>query len=167
MEASQGGSGSRSSSPATASAPLARTLCRRSARAVGEGPVTHEAPGTTTLLDVGLQVVDAHPDVLEVAPPLRQTLLRARELQDHPTGRLADVGAADVRHEVVTLGQRVDDRLLDQLLGKGEPDLLPSHRAAPFVVALIYYRPWSRAPPPTRSPGPAPRCAATSRWRAS
>src|SRR5207237_5006109 len=105
MEASQGGSGSRSSSPVTASAPLARTLCRRSARAVGEGPVTQDAPGATTLLDVRLQVVDAHPEVLEVAPALRQPLLGARELQHDPARGLAYVGAPDVGDQVVALGQ--------------------------------------------------------------
>src|SRR5438477_2480949 len=166
-EASHGGSGRRSSSPATASAPLARTLCSRSARAVGEGPVTQDAPGATTLLDVGLQVVDAHPDVLEVAPGLRQPLLRARELEHDPAGGLAHVGAADVGHQLVALGERVDDRLLDQFLGEGEPDLLPLHRTAPFVGALLYYRPWSCAPPPMRWPVPAPRSGATSRWRVS
>ena len=92
---------------------------------MGEGPGWHDAPATATLLEVGLQVVDAHADALEVAAGLVESLLGPGDLQQHPPGGLADVRPADVRHHVEALRQRVDDRLLDERLGERELEPLP------------------------------------------
>ena len=109
---------------------------------MAEGPGWHDAPATATLLEVGLQVVHPHADALQVAARLVEALLGPGDLQDHPAGGLADVRPADVRHDVEALGQRVDDRLLDERLGERELEPLPfqrvgaSCRGAPILARM-------------------------------
>src|SRR5207302_7104363 len=98
-------------------------------------------------------------------------LIRPLDLEDDPAGALRDVGAPDVGDHVELLAHGMDDRLGDELLGKGQVDPTSGHqRAGPADGALLFHRvrSFGAFPVPggirSSSPCAALRGAATPPW---
>src|SRR2546427_303525 len=78
--------------------------------------------------DVALDGIDLHAPALEPRDGALERALVALELERHPSVVGLHLGAPDVGDEVEVLDQMVDDRLLDELRGKRQPDAYARHR---------------------------------------